>query len=63
MTEQLSNPPYQGGYDVGTSVGMALPSGWQAGEGITITASTWSQTGQNFAINFDLSPVFAWYGK
>jgi hypothetical protein len=34
MTEQLSNPPYQGGYDVGTSVGMALPSGWQTGEGI-----------------------------
>jgi len=61
--QQLSNPPYQGGYDVGTSVGMALPSGWQAGDGITITASTWSQTGQNFAINFDLSTAFARYGK
>ena len=60
---QLSSLPYQGGYDVGTSVGMALPSGWRAGEGVTITAATWSQTGQSFAISFDMSTAFARNGN
>ena len=62
-TQQLSNSPYQGGYDVGTTVGMALPPEWEAGEGITITASIWSQTGQSFSISFDLSSAFTRYGN
>jgi uncharacterized protein YkwD len=61
--EQLESPPYNGSYDMGTYVGMALPSGWEAVGGITITAEAWSQTGQNFQISFDLSPAFAKYGK
>lgn len=61
--QQLSNSPYQGGYDVGATVGEALPTNWQAGEGITITASTCSQTGQSFSIGFDLSQAFARYGS
>ena len=61
--QQLSNAPYQGGYDSGTAVGEALPTNWQAGEGITITALTWSQTGQSFWVSFDLSPAFARFGN
>ncbi len=62
-TQQLANSPYQGGYSVGTTVGQALPPNWQAGEGITITASAWSQSGQSFSIAFDLSSAFARYGS
>jgi uncharacterized protein YkwD len=68
-TQQLENPPYNGGYDPGTYVGMAVPpppSGSQYSQptkGILIAATTWSQTGQNFEIYFDLSPVFSNYGK
>jgi hypothetical protein len=61
--EQLSNPPYSGSYDLGTYVGMAVPSGWQSSGGITITARTWSQTGEDFQVDFDLSPAFAQFGK
>jgi len=61
--QQLSNPPYQGAYDVGTTVGQALPKNWQAGEGITITAATWSQSGQNFLVKFDMSSAFARFGS
>jgi hypothetical protein len=62
-TQQLANAPYNGSYDPGTFVGMALPSGWKSQEGITITAKTWSQTGQNFQIDFDLSPAFTQCGN
>jgi len=62
-TQQLANVPYSGSYDFGTYVGMAVPSGWKSQEGITITARTWSQTGQNFQIDFDVSPAFAQFGK
>jgi hypothetical protein len=62
-TQQLGSSPYNGSYDSGTFVGMALPSGWNAVGGITITASNWTQTGQNFQINFDLSQAFNTYGK
>jgi uncharacterized protein YkwD len=61
--QQLENSPFNGGYDVGTYVGLVVPAGWQATEGITITATTWSQTGSNFDIAFDLSPAFAKCGK
>jgi len=61
--QQLANAPYSGSYGFGTFVGMAVPSGWQSPEGITITARTWSQTGQSFQIDFDLSPAFAQFGK
>lgn len=60
--QQLSNPIYQDGYDSGTSVGSVVPSGWRAGEGITINAKTWSQVGQNFEVTFDLSPAYAQSG-
>jgi uncharacterized protein YkwD len=61
--EQLMNPPFQGGYDLGTFVGMALPSGRQATAGITIPAQVWTQTGQNFEIKFTLSTAQSSYGK
>lgn len=57
-TQQLANAPYNGPYDSGTFVGMAFPRGRQSQEGITIAASTWSQKGQNFQINFDLTQAF-----
>jgi uncharacterized protein YkwD len=61
--EQLMNPPFQGSYTMGTFVGMALPSGWEAVEGITITAQVWTQDGQNFEIRFDLSAALTSYGE
>lgn len=61
--EQLMNPPFQDGYDMGTFVGMALPSGWEAVEGITLTAQVWTQNGQNFEIRFNLSAAFTSYGE
>lgn len=61
--EQLMNPPYKGGYTMGTFVGMALPSGWQSAEGITITAQVWTQNEQNFEIRFDLSAALDSYGE
>jgi len=68
-TQQLGNPPYDNGYDSGTYVGMVvcpLPSGWkyqQPEEGILIIANDWSETGQDFNINFGLSTAFARFGK
>ena len=68
-TQQLSNAPYQGGYDAGTYVGMVVsppPSGSQylpPEKGILIIASTWNEAGQNFNIIFDMSTAFAQYGK
>ncbi len=59
---QLENPPYQGGYDPGTYVGMALPQNYQATGAITITADNWSQNGNNFQISFSLSQAIATYG-
>jgi len=61
--EQLMNPPFQSGYDMGTFVGMALPSGWEAVGGITLPAQVWTQTGQNFEIKFTLSTAQSSYGK
>ena len=62
-TQQLEDAPYNGSYDQGTFVGLAVPSGWTSSQGITITAKTWAQTGQSFQIDFALSPAFAQYGK
>jgi uncharacterized protein YkwD len=68
-TQQLGNPPYDNGYDAGTYVGMVVsppPSGseyQQPKEGILIIANGWSETGQDFNINFDLSTAFARCGK
>jgi uncharacterized protein YkwD len=68
-TQQLSNAPYQDGYDAGTYVGNAVsppPSGYQYSQpdkGILIIANAWSEAGQNFDINFDMSTAFAKYGK
>lgn len=61
--EQLSNQPFNGSYTPGTLVGAAVPSGWQSRQGITITATIWSQMGQDFQISFDLSPAFAQKGR
>jgi uncharacterized protein YkwD len=61
--EQLMNPPYKGGYTMGTFVGMALPSGWESAGGVTITAPVWTQDGQNFEIRFDLSAALDSYGE
>jgi len=61
--EQLMNPPFQSAYDMGTFVGMALPPGWEAVEGITLRAQVWTQTGQDFEIRFTLSTAQSSYGK
>ncbi|PVX25723.1 MAG: hypothetical protein CW691_03630 [Candidatus Bathyarchaeum sp.] len=62
-TEQLDNPPYSGSYDQGTYVGLALPKGWVATEGITVTSMVWSQTGNDFEIKFDFSEVTTAHGE
>jgi uncharacterized protein YkwD len=68
-TQQLGSPPYDGSYDSGTYVGMAVSppsSGSQylpPEEGILIVANTWSEAGQNFNVRFDMSTAFAQYGK
>ena len=68
-TQQLSNVPYQGGYDAGTYVGMVVsppPAGSQylpPEEGILIIANIWSESEQNFSIRFDMSNAFAQHGK
>ncbi len=62
-SNQLKKAPYNGAYDAGTFVGMALPSGWESVEGITITAQTWVQTSTAFQIRFNLSPTFIAHGK
>jgi hypothetical protein len=63
IPQQLANQPFNGSYTPGTLVGAAVPSGWQSREGITITAPTWSQIGQDFQINFNLYPAFVERGK
>jgi uncharacterized protein YkwD/ribosomal protein L37AE/L43A len=60
---QLKQAPYQDGYDAGTYVGLALPPNWQATGGITLTADSWTQNGNNFQISFSLSQVGAAFGK
>ncbi len=68
-SQQLSHAPYQDGYDSGTYVGMGVsppPAGsqyQQPKEGILIIANAWSETGQNFNINFDMSAAFAQRGR
>jgi uncharacterized protein YkwD len=61
--KQLMNPPFQGGYAIGTFVGMALPSGWETTEGTTIPAQVWTQNGPNFEIRFNLSAALTSHGK
>lgn len=61
--EQVMKPPYDFSYDLGIFVGMALPSGWEAAWGITITAQEWTQTEQNFEIQFNLSEAFTTHGE
>ncbi len=61
--QQLSNSPYDGSYDSGIHVGTVLPSGWEVTEGITVTASTWMQTSNNFNIAFDFSTAYMTHGK
>jgi uncharacterized protein YkwD len=60
---QLANASYQGGYDPGTYVGMALPPKWQASGGITIVADIWIQNGNTFQISFALSQAIVAHGK
>lgn len=61
--EQLEKPPYSGSYDQGTYVGLVLPSGWQAREGITITSGVWFQTGNSFEIKFTISEAPITHGE
>jgi uncharacterized protein YkwD len=60
---QLEQAPYQDGYDAGTYVGSALPPNWQATGGITLTADSWTQSGNNFQISFSLSQAEAAFGN
>jgi len=61
--EQLEQPLFSGSYDMGSFVGMAVPSGYESSEGIAITAPAWIQTGNTFQITFNLSPAFNSHGK
>ena len=67
--QQLSNPPYKDSYDSGTYVGEVSPPPpagsyySQSASGIIIIAATWSQTGQNFDINFSLPSAFSQDGN
>jgi uncharacterized protein YkwD len=61
--QQLGGPPYNYSYDLGTFVGMVLPSGWESTEGITITAGVWSQTMQNFEVKFEPSEALRSFGS
>jgi hypothetical protein len=60
---QLSQSPYNGAYDPGTFVGLVLTGNWQSQSGITITASTWSQSGNSFQISFSLTQAIAVNGN
>jgi len=62
-TEQLEQPPYSDGYSTGDFVGMTLPLGYKSNNGVTITARTWTQTGQALQILFNLSPALNAHGK
>jgi uncharacterized protein YkwD len=62
-SSQLEQAQYQDGYDAGTYVGLVLPPNWQATGGITITADSWTQSGNNFQISFSLSQAVAAFGK
>jgi uncharacterized protein YkwD len=67
--EQLKPSPYNGSLEWGTFVGLVvspLPLGWeyqQPEEGVLIIANSWNETGQDFNIDFDLSPAFAQHGN
>jgi uncharacterized protein YkwD len=60
---QLEQATYQDGYDAGTYVGSALPPNWHATEGITITADSWTQSGNDFQISFSLSQAVTAFSK
>jgi uncharacterized protein YkwD len=60
---QLKQTQYQDGYDAGTYVGLVLPPNWQATGGITTTADSWTQNGNNFQISFSLSQAVAAFSK
>jgi hypothetical protein len=62
-TEQLEQPPYSDGYSTGDFVGMTLPPGYKSNNGVTITARTWTQTGQALQILFNLSSALNTHGK
>jgi uncharacterized protein YkwD len=62
-SSQLEQAQYQDGYDAGTYVGLTLPPNWHATEGITITADSWTQSGNNFQISFSLSQAVAAFSK
>jgi uncharacterized protein YkwD len=61
--QQLEQPPYSDGYTLGTFVGMALPPRSTSSSGITITAQTWTQSGQQLLVRFSLSEALSIYGK
>jgi uncharacterized protein YkwD len=60
---QLEQAQYQDGYDAGTYVGSVLPPNWQATGGITITADSWTQNGNDFQISFSLSQAVAAFSE
>jgi uncharacterized protein YkwD len=62
-SSQLEQAQYQDGYDAGTYVGLVLLPSWQATDGITITADSWTQSGNDFQISFSLSQAFTAFGK
>ncbi len=60
---QMNSAPYNGSYDPGTYVGLALPPRWEAPGAITITADSWNQNGSDFQISFSLLKATSAYGK
>jgi hypothetical protein len=60
---QLQSHPYDGSYDPGTYVGLALPPNWEAQGAITITCDKWNLQGNSFQIDFSLSEAVTAHGK
>jgi len=66
---QLDKAPYNGSYGTGSYVGLVVPpldsnSHYMPPEkGILMMANTWSTSGQNFNLSFDMSAAFAQCGK
>jgi len=60
---ELSNSPYNDGYDQGTFLGGVVPYGYQVQGGITITATDWSVSSNNFFVSFGMNNLIRLYGN
>ncbi len=61
--DQLSNPPYDHGYDAGEWVGGIIAGRGRFDEGVTIRAEKWTLSGNTFHTRFDLNTAFTRHGE